>query len=121
MKVSCLLHATDITKEISSFGGAINNSLELYTGLSLGRPAGLIPSTSQSNLICLSSSRSPEKQLSAEQHFHFYSTSLLFYSLSFGKSNTLNCEWIFMPMADMRGINTSRDIGWIYARAVQKK
>lgn len=71
MNLSCLLHATDITKEISSFGGAINNSLQLYTGLSLGRTAGLIPSTSQTNLICPSSSRNTEKQLSAKQRFHF--------------------------------------------------
>lgn len=57
-----LLHATDITEEISSFGDSINSSLQqLYTGLSLGRPAGLIPSTSQSYLSCPSSSRHAEK------------------------------------------------------------
>lgn len=47
-----LLHVTDITEEISSFGGTINSSLQqLYTGLSLGRPAGLIPSTSQAYIL----------------------------------------------------------------------
>lgn len=47
---ACLPHATDITEEISSFGGAINSSLrQLHTGLSLGRPAGLIPCTSRAS------------------------------------------------------------------------
>lgn len=58
----CLLRATDITEEISSFGGTINSSLQqLYTGLSLGRTASLIPSTSQAYLICQSSSCNTEK------------------------------------------------------------
>lgn len=78
-----LLHVTDITEEISSFGGTINSSLQqLYPGLSLGRPAGLIPSTSHLN--CPSSSRNAEKQPSAQQHFHIKSyTTLLFCRLSF--------------------------------------
>lgn len=80
-----LLHATDITEEISSFGGTINSSLQqLYTGLSLGRPAGLIPSTSQAYLNCPSSSRNTEKRPSAQQHFHTEPyTNLLFCKLRF--------------------------------------
>lgn len=96
---ACLLHATDITEEISSFGGTINSSLQqLYTGLSLGSTAGLIPSTSQAYLICPSSSRNTEKQPSAEQHFHTKPyTNLLFCKLS-----VLN-ESQVMLMGDMRG------------------
>lgn len=59
---ACLLHDTDITEEISSFGGTINSSLQqLCTGLCLGQAAGFILSASPLYLICLSSSCNAHK------------------------------------------------------------
>lgn len=105
-----LLHATDITEEISSFGGTINSSLQqLYTELSLGRPASLIPSTSQAYLICPSSSRNREKQSLLNNTFRTKPyTNLLFCKLRFqsAKLRIANLSQV-MLMGYMREINTA--------------
>lgn len=107
-----LLHTTDITEEISSFGGTINSSLQqLYTGLSLGRPAGLIPSTSQAYLNCPSSSRNTEKQPPAQQHFHTepHTNFLQVEAFESAILRIVNGSQV-MLMGDMRGINTAAGI-----------